>query len=153
MSKVQDKELMVRLKSNISGKSAPVEVREFSTTSFELLFLARDIENKIEEGIEPLEIAIFYRNNRDAKAIAHVLEKTRIPFIIESNQNIYFNCKTLHFIAGGERGIDSLVPLAHPTGALRASKSASPICRTLLSISTVRIHSVYIYYWTLVEAQ
>ena len=52
---------------------------------------------------------------------------------------------------GGERGIDSLVPLAHPSGALRASKSASPICRTLLPVSRVRILPVFINIWTLIE--
>ena len=118
MSKVQDKKLRVRLKSNIKEKSTPIEVRAFSTTSFELLFLAHDIENKIEEGIEPLEIAIFYRNNRDANAIAHILEKTRIPFVIESNQNILEDTDIQKFIvllkAVNYFGSDaSLLPLLH----------------------------------------
>ena len=97
-SKVDDEKLRVTLKSQTKGKSSPIEVRAFTNTDFEMLFLASDIEERIGEGVLPEEIAVIYRNNKDADNIAHVLEKTKIPFTIESDQNILSDSDVLRFI-------------------------------------------------------
>lgn len=76
------------LNANLKAPSAPIELRAFSNSDFEMLHLAKDIEEKIAEGVEPQEIAVIYRNNRDAEAVSCVLEKTKIPFIVESDQSV-----------------------------------------------------------------
>ena len=61
----------------------------FQNENLERLFIARDIRKKIEkENILPSDIAVLYRDNRDAFPIALLLEKEGIPFRIESDENI-----------------------------------------------------------------
>lgn len=61
---------------------------EFSSPSHERYYLARDIEEKIKSGVAPSEIALLYRDNKDAFPIADVFEKTSISFVIESDKDI-----------------------------------------------------------------
>ncbi len=75
-------------KSNISSEGKLVEIYSFTKPEVEFFFLARDIKEKIREGIIPDEIAVFYRDNKDAFPIAEMLRKFDVPFIIESNQNV-----------------------------------------------------------------
>lgn len=65
-----------------------IGIYEFSHPDREYQFIARDIEEKIREGVDPGEIAVIYRDNKDAYDIAYVLEGTDIPFTIQSSQNI-----------------------------------------------------------------
>ena len=113
-----DASLHAPLISHRKEKAAPIEVRAFSKPEFELLFLARDIEAKLKEGVEPEEIAVIYRNNRDVRPIAHILEKTSIPFSIESDENVLHDPDIAKFVilfkavnAFGEDA--SLLPLLH----------------------------------------
>ena len=113
-----DETLHAPLVSHRKGKEAPIEVRAFSKPEFELLFLARDIEAKLKEGVEPEEIAVIYRNNRDVHPIAHILEKTSIPFSIESDENVLRDPDIAKFVillkAVNNFGEDaSLLPLLH----------------------------------------
>lgn len=73
--------------SGSAGKST-IELREFAGEEAELLYVARDIKQKIEEGVEPNEISVLYRNNADATNISTVLEGEGILHRIESNQNV-----------------------------------------------------------------
>jgi DNA helicase II / ATP-dependent DNA helicase PcrA len=90
-----DPTLRVRLKSNT--KSAPqsptphINLLAFSKPDFEYLFLVRDIEKRIASGIAPHEIAVLYRDNRDVDEIVRYLEKTTIPFVVESDQDVLRN--------------------------------------------------------------
>jgi len=115
---VTDRKLKVELRSNRKGKETPIEIRAFSKPEFEHLFLAEDIQQKIDEGVPPEEMTVIYRNNKDAEPIAHVLEKTKIPFIIESDQNILRDTDIAKFVvllkAVNYFGADSaLLPLLH----------------------------------------
>ncbi len=65
-----------------------IRVCALSRPEVEQYFIARDIAEKIEEGAEPAEIAVLYRTNKDAFDIAASLEKTGVPFVIESDQDI-----------------------------------------------------------------
>ncbi len=66
----------------------PVLVRAFSRSDLERLFVARDIRRLLDEGVPPAEIAVLYRNNRDAAALVEALERTGVPFVVESDENI-----------------------------------------------------------------
>ncbi len=51
-------------------------------------FLANDIKRLINGGVSPGEIAIIYRENRDASPISAAFEKAGIPYVVESEENI-----------------------------------------------------------------
>ena len=54
----------------------------------ECAYIASHVKNLINEGVEPDEIAVLYRINRDAEGIADALERLDIPVVIQSDQNI-----------------------------------------------------------------
>lgn len=70
-----------------SGKEI-IQIHEFANANTEHDFVAKEIKEKIKEGIGADEIAVLYRNNNDAFAIACALEKAGIPFRIESDNDI-----------------------------------------------------------------
>ena len=65
-----------------------VRMAVFDTSEAEIYFLRKDIENLISMGISPGEIAVLYRDNKDVLSIVRVFEKGRVPFLIESDQDI-----------------------------------------------------------------
>ncbi len=65
-----------------------IVLREFSTEEHELLWLAKSVRETIEQGIEPSEIAVLYRNNADAELVSRALERESVPHRVESNQNV-----------------------------------------------------------------
>lgn len=65
-----------------------ISLASFSTENEEFQFITESIKNKIKEGKSPKDIAVIYRDNRDVFPLVQVLEKTEIPFVIESEQNI-----------------------------------------------------------------
>ncbi|MBI3074821.1 MAG: ATP-dependent helicase [Parcubacteria group bacterium] len=82
------KNLHVRLLSQGRTKEAPVALSAFSRPEIEYASIARDIGEKIKRGVPPDEIAVLYRDNKDAAGVARIFEKTNIPFVILSDQNI-----------------------------------------------------------------
>ncbi|HEY4493062.1 MAG TPA: ATP-dependent DNA helicase [Candidatus Paceibacterota bacterium] len=65
-----------------------VQMASFASLDQELAYIKRDIERRVKLGTVPGEIAILYRDNKDALPLAHVLEKGKVPFVIESDQDI-----------------------------------------------------------------
>ncbi|MBP9822067.1 MAG: ATP-dependent helicase [Candidatus Pacebacteria bacterium] len=65
-----------------------IRLGAFSKPVEELYFLAHDIQKHIKEGMPAEEIAVLYRENRDAGEIARAFEKIGIPYVIESDQDI-----------------------------------------------------------------
>jgi DNA helicase-2/ATP-dependent DNA helicase PcrA len=82
------KEGVVNLKSQEKNKKELVKVVECLNMESELLFLVTDIQTKLKNKTKPEEIAILYRDNRDAFAMSHELKKKGIPFKIESDNDI-----------------------------------------------------------------
>ncbi len=76
-----------KLQSATKGKGG-ITVLSFSRPEVENYFLAQDIQQKIKTGVKADEIAVLYRDNRDVFSIAQALEKSGVPFVIESDQNI-----------------------------------------------------------------
>ncbi|MEK7502915.1 MAG: ATP-dependent helicase, partial [Patescibacteria group bacterium] len=65
-----------------------ISVFTFERPESEAYFLARDIKNKIKGGAAPRQIAILYRNNRDAFLYSEFMEKMKVPHQIESDIDI-----------------------------------------------------------------
>lgn len=76
------------LKAAVPRENKKIELLTFSNPVVENYFLAQDIKEKIEQEVPPEEIAIFYRDNKDAMPVAAMLEKNGVPFSIESDQDI-----------------------------------------------------------------
>ena len=65
-----------------------VWVAELENHDQEMQFLKSDIESRITKGQDPGEIAVIYRDNKDALTIVRALEKSSIQFIVESDLDI-----------------------------------------------------------------
>lgn len=77
-----------KLKANAPHENKKIQLYAFSRPEAELYFLAKDIKEKVEQGVEAHEIAVLYRDNRDVFPVAKMLEKFGVPFSIESDQDI-----------------------------------------------------------------
>ena len=51
-------------------------------------FIAAKAGELIARGVPAEEIAVLYRNNKDAEEIARMFERLKVPFVIESNQDV-----------------------------------------------------------------
>ncbi|MCA9351934.1 ATP-dependent helicase [Patescibacteria group bacterium] len=65
-----------------------VEYREFNDHKMEVLWLAQDIKSRIENGENPNEIAVLYRNNADAEDIRRIFDVYSIRYKDFSKKNI-----------------------------------------------------------------
>jgi len=86
---LKDESLRVKLKANAGHKNIALSLYPFSKFRYEMDFLTDDIQKKIKEGVNPNEIAILHRENRDASNISRSLAKAGIPFAIESDKNLF----------------------------------------------------------------
>ena len=65
-----------------------IQVYAFQKPEAEYYFLASQIKQLISQGVAPAEIALIYRDNKDARPVAEMLEKQQVPFRIESQRNV-----------------------------------------------------------------
>jgi DNA helicase II / ATP-dependent DNA helicase PcrA len=78
----------VALRSGRAVGPASIRLLSFRQPETEAFFLATDIADRLEAGVPAEEIAVLYRDNRDARPIANLLEKKGVPFAIESDQDL-----------------------------------------------------------------
>ncbi|MBI5421367.1 MAG: ATP-dependent helicase [Parcubacteria group bacterium] len=99
------------LKAVDSFVGESIKIRTFGTSTDELFFLAREIAERIKNGVSPEEIAILYRDNKDAVPIVGALEKAAVPFSLQSGQSILADpsiialitlCKAVHYFGEDE---------------------------------------------------
>lgn len=65
-----------------------ISLWSFSSPETEAYFIARDIKEKIKNGVKPHEITLLYRNNKDAFLYSELMEKMKVPHQIESDIDI-----------------------------------------------------------------
>ncbi len=78
----------ISLKAKSQNSKEPIHIFECENIGSEIAFLIKDIKEKIKSGINLEEIAVLYRNNKDAFPLVHALEKEGIPFRIESDNDV-----------------------------------------------------------------
>jgi len=79
----------IALRSNNETKeNQKINVREFSSYKFELLYLAEELREKIKAGVSPSEIAVLYRANKNVADIKTILDYYKIPYTIFSKDKI-----------------------------------------------------------------
>lgn len=67
---------------------APIKLGAFPDEDTELFFVASDIKATIAAGLPAEEVAVLYRDNRDAFPLARWLTKLDVPFVIESDEDL-----------------------------------------------------------------
>ncbi len=75
-------------KTSAKKDNLRIKTFTFGSDDEELLFLAESIKNKIDDGVPAHEIAVLFRNNRDADDISDYFERLGIPFLIESGHGV-----------------------------------------------------------------
>jgi len=80
----REKELV----SQAGHKESPAHLAVFSSPEGEYFFIASTIKELLGTGTAPEEIAVLYRENKDAVPVARMLEKLSVPFTIESEQDV-----------------------------------------------------------------
>ena len=87
-----------KLISNTKGDHL-LNVFSLSNNETEGHFIASDIAKKINEGASPEDIAVLYRDNRDAFIIANSMDRVGVPYSIKSDQNILGDNEIRKFIS------------------------------------------------------
>ncbi|MEK7621671.1 MAG: ATP-dependent DNA helicase [Patescibacteria group bacterium] len=54
----------------------------------EQLFLINELKSRIKQGVRPREIAILYRDNRDAPPLIEALERANLPYRVATNTDV-----------------------------------------------------------------
>ena len=107
------------LLSEKSAKKSKIQLAEFSDKNSEMYFVADKIKNLIEkEKVLPEEISVIYRSNKEVFALADILDKEKVKYVIESDEDLLgelFVRKILVILEAIFRyGQDSyLVPVLH----------------------------------------
>lgn len=65
-----------------------IKVGEFEEYKKEIFFVASDIKQKIDSGIKPSDLAIFYKENKKLEEIKDMLERLSVPYNVFSKENI-----------------------------------------------------------------
>jgi DNA helicase-2/ATP-dependent DNA helicase PcrA len=76
-----------QLVANAGHPEAPAALAVLSSPDAEYFFIAERAKALIAKKVPPEEIAVLYRENRDAAPLARMLEKLGVPFAIESDQD------------------------------------------------------------------
>lgn len=77
-----------KLNSNKRVVNEKINVYNLPSIEEEAFFISKDIKEKIKKGIDPKEIAVFYRDNKEIFKIIPFFKKMGIPYSIESDQDI-----------------------------------------------------------------
>ncbi|HLD03199.1 MAG TPA: ATP-dependent DNA helicase, partial [Candidatus Dojkabacteria bacterium] len=67
----------------------PVKVREFATELDQDYFLITEISRLLKQGVSAEEIAVLYRDNKDALSLQDLLIKSQIHFVFEKGVNVF----------------------------------------------------------------
>ncbi len=74
--------------STVSHPTRPLQLAEFENPRTELYFIAKQIQKLISENIHPSEIAIIYRNHRDAHELTELFLRMNLPFRVLAGHDI-----------------------------------------------------------------
>ncbi len=87
-----------KLTAKADIKPAQIELHEVASNKDETLYLAKKIQELIESGIEPRNIAVLYRTNRDVLDLIDIFSRLEVPFKVEAGNNILKNLDILQLI-------------------------------------------------------
>ena len=82
------KNLIAALPENISIKKPPV-IAVYNDPQEEMMAIAEQINQIINQGIAPKEIAVLYKENKYGEEIAHFLQQKNIPIYSKRTANLF----------------------------------------------------------------
>jgi DNA helicase-2/ATP-dependent DNA helicase PcrA len=82
------KNLIAALPENISIKKPPV-ITVYNDPQEEMMAIAEQINQLINQGIAPKEIAVLYKENKYGEEIAHFLQQKNIPIYSKRTANLF----------------------------------------------------------------
>ncbi len=88
LSKLLKMPLHSSAKKSVQENITQIKTFAAPTQTLESIFVARQIEQLINQGIDPSEIAVLYRYNSDSEEIAQALNKWGIRYEIEGGDDI-----------------------------------------------------------------
>lgn len=71
-----------------SGGVAPVCLASFSSPDVERYWIIKQIQKLIANGTKPEEIAIIYKENREAEPFADLMARLNVPYSLERGSNV-----------------------------------------------------------------
>lgn len=77
-----------KLKSVSKEKGGQIILSEYNKVEHEAYGVKEKIEKLIKGGVLPGEIAVLYRDNKDVIPFIKAFEKSKIPFVVESDQDL-----------------------------------------------------------------
>lgn len=69
------------------GVGDQIKLAAYSTPHAEAVALANNLRLLLKRGVSPGEIAIIYRNNKDANILSAIFDKFGLPFRVQGGQN------------------------------------------------------------------
>ena len=74
------------------------QVIEFSQADMETYFVVSKIEELLDQGVDPTEIAVLYRNNKDAHSLSNLLNRKGVPYQVSAGKNLLESESIYQFI-------------------------------------------------------
>ncbi len=78
----------VELQANVPHAAHPIIVAEFSTEEIERKWIAKEVRKLIESGVSPCQVAVLFRKNREADALASAFNSEGIAYALFTDQDI-----------------------------------------------------------------
>ena len=78
-----------KLKAANRSDDHPVRVASLKNQHAEMKYVAERIDELIQKNTIPSEIAVLYRDNKDAYDLVPFLEKKDVPYVVESDTSIF----------------------------------------------------------------
>ncbi len=78
-----------KLKAALEKKDHPISLVSLPSLSSEMFYVTDEIQKLLAEGTIPSEIAVLYRNNKDAYGIIPLLDAKQVPYRVESDKSIF----------------------------------------------------------------
>lgn len=76
------------LNCNVKFKDKPIKVAKFSSPIFEDEFILKSIKNKIKKGINPKDIAVIVKENKDIDNLVSLFKRESLPYRLAGSTNI-----------------------------------------------------------------
>lgn len=79
----------IKLRARASHQEHPIKIAAVSSPEVEPYVVARHIAERIKKGTKPEEIAVLYRNNKDAEPYATMLARLGVPCRLLAEENLF----------------------------------------------------------------
>ncbi|OGY59800.1 MAG: hypothetical protein A3B23_02830 [Candidatus Colwellbacteria bacterium RIFCSPLOWO2_01_FULL_48_10] len=76
-----------KLRSVDVGEGMPITLYPLGSPDSEAYFVAQDIKKRIESGTKPEDVAVLYRDNRDAAIFMQAFETAGVQYSLESEED------------------------------------------------------------------